>query len=70
MSTTLEAAALPQLLTVPQVCDRLGIRKSKAYDLLNSGRLRSVRLDGARRIPADALTAFVAGLNGGEFQPR
>ncbi len=35
-----------------------GISKSKAHELVASGRVRSVRLDGMLLIPADELSAF------------
>ncbi|MWA01558.1 helix-turn-helix domain-containing protein [Actinomadura sp. LD22] len=40
----------------------LGIGRTKVYDLMRTGALRSVRLGGSRRIPATALTEFVARL--------
>jgi excisionase family DNA binding protein len=38
----------------------LGIRRDKLYDLMRSGRLRSVKDGGARFITADALAQYVA----------
>lgn len=61
------AAGLPRLLTVPQACEHLSLRKSKVYDLISSGRLKSIKLDGARRITAEALAEFISGLNGGDY---
>jgi excisionase family DNA binding protein len=40
----------------------LGIGRTKVYDLIRTGALRSVRLGGSRRIPATALAEFVAQL--------
>jgi excisionase family DNA binding protein len=37
----------------------LGMGRTSVFSLLKSGRLRSVRLGGARYITADALRAFV-----------
>ncbi len=48
--TPLEAAAL------------LGLGRTKVYELLLSGELRSVRIGTARRVPAAALVDFVASL--------
>ncbi len=48
--TPVEAAAL------------LGLGRTKIYELLLSGELRSVRIGTARRIPAAALADFVASL--------
>jgi excisionase family DNA binding protein len=36
----------------------LGIGRSKIYELMASGRLDSVKIDGCRRIPRRALVAF------------
>ncbi|KUN07185.1 excisionase [Streptomyces yokosukanensis] len=53
--------ATAQLLTVPEVMTRLKLGRSKVYDLIRSHRLVSIKIDGARRIPADAVTDFVRG---------
>lgn len=50
------------LLTPVQAARALGIGRTKVYELIASGRLRSVRLDGCRRITRDDLAAFVAQL--------
>lgn len=50
------------LLTVPEAAVALAISRSKLYELLAAGSIRSVRIDGSRRIPVEALEAYVAGL--------
>jgi excisionase family DNA binding protein len=40
----------------------LGIGRTKVYELMRSGTLRSVKIGGLRRIPATALADFVAQL--------
>ena len=40
----------------------LGIGRTKVYELIRSGALRSVRVGGLRRIPVSALDEFVARL--------
>lgn len=50
------------LLTVPEAAKALSISRSKLYELLASGALRSVRIDGARRIPLNALNDYVNAL--------
>jgi len=40
----------------------LGIDRTKIYELMRSGALRSVKIGGLRRIPATALADFVAQL--------
>ena len=52
------------LLTVPEAARALSISRSKLYELLASGAIRSVRIDGSRRIPLDALTAYINSLMG------
>jgi len=50
------------LLTVPEAATMLAISRSKLYELMASGMVRSVRIDGSRRVPVEALEAFVSGL--------
>lgn len=50
------------LLTVREAADMLGIGRSKAYELLARGELRSVYIDGCRRVPAHAVEEYVARL--------
>ena len=50
------------LYTAHEAAEVLHVSRSKIYDLLRSGRLRSVKIGGLRRIPADALAALVAEL--------
>jgi excisionase family DNA binding protein len=50
------------LLTVPEAAEALAISRSKLYELLAADLVRSVRIDGSRRIPVEALEAYVATL--------
>ena len=50
------------LLTVPEAAKALAISRSKLYELLASGAVRSIRIDGARRIPLSALNDYVNAL--------
>jgi excisionase family DNA binding protein len=50
------------LLTPIEAARALGIGRTKVYELMAAGRLRSVRLDGCRRISRDDLAVFVAQL--------
>lgn len=52
-------AALPELLTVPEVMARLKVGRTKVYDLIRTHRLVSIKVDGCRRIPADSLGDFI-----------
>jgi len=61
MSSSEEQA--PRLLyRVTEAAAMLSLSRAKVYELINSGALRSVRIDGARRIKAADLQAFVASL--------
>jgi excisionase family DNA binding protein len=50
------------LLTVPEAAKALAISRSKLYELLASGAVRSVRIDGSRRIPLNALNDYINAL--------
>lgn len=50
------------LYRVSDAASALSLSRAKVYELINSGALRSVRIDGARRIRASDLEAFVASL--------
>jgi excisionase family DNA binding protein len=53
-------SGIPVLLVCPEDAARaLGIGRTKVYELMRSGALRSVRLDGSRRVPLTALVEFV-----------
>lgn len=53
--------ATPQLLTVPEVMTRLKVGRTKVYDLIRTHRLVSIKVDGCRRIPNDAVRDFING---------
>ena len=50
------------LYRVVEAAAVLGIGRTKTYELVASGQLRSVLIGRARRIPVDALNEFVAAL--------
>ena len=47
------------LLTVEEAARRLHIGRTTAYRLVAEGQLASIQIGHLRRIPVDALTAFV-----------
>ncbi|TQJ54269.1 helix-turn-helix domain-containing protein [Streptomyces sp. SLBN-115] len=51
--------AAPELLTVPEVMSRLKVGRTKVYDLIRTHRLVSLKVDGCRRIPDDAVSDFI-----------
>ncbi|WP_420311270.1 helix-turn-helix domain-containing protein [Streptomyces sp. YS-B37] len=53
--------AAPELLKVPEVMTRLKVGRTKVYDLIRTHRLVSLKIDGCRRIPADAVRDFING---------
>lgn len=50
------------LYRVSEAAWALGLSRAKVYELINSGALLAVRVDGARRIRVEDLAAFVASL--------
>ena len=50
------------LLTPEEKAETLGVGRPKVYELLRSGRLRSVKIGKSRRVPMDAVEAFIAEL--------
>lgn len=46
-------------LTPRQVADQLGISRSKAYDLLDSGELPGFRVGSARRVRASDVQEYI-----------
>ncbi len=49
-------------MTVPEAAEALAISRSKLYELIASGAIASVRIDGSRRIPLTALEEYVSRL--------
>jgi excisionase family DNA binding protein len=50
----------PTLLRPPEVAHQLGLGRSKVYQLMATGDLRTVHIGRAVRIPAAEVEAFVA----------
>jgi len=60
---TASGSPVPALLVRPEdAALALGIGRTKVYELMRAGSLRSVKIGGLRRIPASALAEFVAHL--------
>ena len=49
----------PILLTPTEAARALGIGRSKLYELMREGRIRSIRIGTCRRVPTTALDEFV-----------
>lgn len=50
------------LLTVEETAEMLGIGRTRAFELVRSGAIESVRIGVSRRIRREALAAYVEGL--------
>ena len=48
-----------KLLTVGEVQEMLSIGRTRVFSLIATGQLRSVLIGSSRRIPSDAVEAFV-----------
>ena len=49
-------------MTVPEAAEALAISRSKLYELMASGVIASIRIDGSRRIPVTALEDYISRL--------
>jgi excisionase family DNA binding protein len=52
-------AQVQMLLTAEQAAESLAIGRTKVFELIRSGELESIRIGSSRRIPIDAIEAFV-----------
>ena len=52
----------PLLLTPAEAADSLRLNRSTIYELMGQGRLPSIRIGRARRIPVQAIRDFLVGL--------
>lgn len=50
----------PDVLSVADICSALGIGRTKAYELVNTGQLRSLRIGNAIRIPKTFLLDYIS----------
>lgn len=51
------------LIKVPEAAALLGISRAKLYELIASGALPAVKVDGCRRVRTEDLVAYVDGLS-------
>ena len=51
------------MLTIPEVAKELRVGRTTVYRLISTGELPSVLVGGSRRVPAEALDRYVAGLS-------
>ncbi|OUQ76170.1 hypothetical protein B5E43_12340 [Flavonifractor sp. An100] len=50
---------MPFVLTVGDIADTLAIGRNKAYDLVNSGRIKALKLGNHYRIPRENFISFL-----------
>lgn len=62
--TNASSTEAPLVLTIDEAAERLRIRRTLMYSLVRSGEVESVLIGRRRRIPTDALGAFVRSLRG------
>ena len=51
-----------RLYTVPEAMEQMRVGRTLMYRLIRTGALKSVKVGGARRIPATALDEFIQSL--------
>ena len=51
----------PVLITIQRFTDLYGLRKTKIYDLINDGKLETVKVGRCRLIKNDSARAFLLG---------
>ncbi len=61
---TAERISAPALMRVEEAARRMSISRAKAYELIGRGELRSVRIDGSRRVRVSDLNDYIDGLRG------
>ena len=52
---------MPLVLNVEDIADTLMIGRNKAYNLVNSGKIKALRIGNHYRIPRDSFIAFLTG---------
>ena len=52
---------MPLVLSVGDIADTLMIGRNKAYSLVNSGKIKALRIGNHYRIPRDSFLAFLKG---------
>lgn len=50
---------MPLVLSVEDIADTLAIGRNKAYILINSGQIKSLRIGHHYRVPRDAFVEFI-----------
>jgi excisionase family DNA binding protein len=53
---------MPRLLAIKQVIYELGISRTALYELINAGKLKTVKIGRRRLVPIEAIEELIAGL--------
>jgi excisionase family DNA binding protein len=56
------AKALPRLLAIKQAIYELGISRTAIYELIENGRLKTVKIGRRRLVPIEAIEELITGL--------
>ncbi|NBG88648.1 helix-turn-helix domain-containing protein [Isachenkonia alkalipeptolytica] len=59
-----------EMLTSEDVKKRLLLGRSKVYQILRSGKLKSVRIDRQYRVSESALKSYILEHESGDFEPK
>ena len=59
----------PEMMTVAEVAKALRIGKNKAYNLVNDGRLSSIKVGGKTIVPKMCLVTFLLDTNNYQLHP-
>lgn len=60
MTTYRDYDSLPLVLTVADICKVLDISRNTAYQMVNSGAIKAIRVSKQIRIPKDALIEYLS----------
>jgi excisionase family DNA binding protein len=52
----------PRLLAIKQATFELGISRTALYDLINAGKLKTLKIGRRRLVPIEAIEELIAGL--------
>jgi excisionase family DNA binding protein len=59
----------PLLLTVPEAATLLNIKRTKMFELITRGEIESVKVGAARKVPRDAVDAYIKRLRAQQSIP-
>jgi excisionase family DNA binding protein len=62
-SSRAAATNLPRLLSIKQATFELGIGRSAVYELIATGKLKTVKIGRRRLVAPEAIEEFIAGLS-------